>query len=173
MNKWRIRNMLGSLAIITVILTVQVNMQFEKLVESIEFSNALWADMWADRDKALADVESLSDPYSKQAIDSFIADNRQIDNKYSESFVSMRESTGQISLLPWNLSHRRLKTAFLRHLDARVSGLNRAKDEILWTPEFKDTWEDFCTEARRSSPILSFGRHGTRLAIICAKGIGY
>jgi hypothetical protein len=172
MNNRRICYVLGSLAISSVILTVQANIQFGKLVESVEFSNVLWTEMWAERDNALADIYLHTDPYSEQATDQFVKDIRRIDEKYSESFISMRETIGQITLLPWNLSHRKLRTAFLRHLDARVNGLNRARDEILWTPEFMDTWKDFCTEVKQSSPMLSFGRFGTRLAFVCAKGIG-
>ena len=159
-----------ALLVVIVLTVIQVNLQYEKLVESIEFSESLWSDRDEERGEVFDYVQNLRDPYSESATDYLIEESREVDKKYAKSFAVVRDAVKRISLLPWNQSHRRVKTEYLRHLDVRVSGLKNV-GEKLRTPELETTWDQFCSRATKSSPLLAFGRFDTRLAQICARGI--
>ena len=159
-----------TLLVVLVVATIQVNSQYEKLVKSIEFSESLWSDMFVERSEILDYINTWRDPYSESATDYFIEESREVNKKYAKSFAVVRDSIKRISLLPWNRAHRNVKTEYLRHIGVRVSNLEKG-GEKLRTLELETTWDQFCSQATKSSPLLAFGRYDMRLAQICAKGI--
>jgi len=159
-----------TLLVVLVVATIQVNSQYEKLVESIEFSESLWSDMFVERSEILDYINTWRDPYSESATDYFIEESREVNKRYAKSFAVVRDSIKRISLLPWNRAHRNVKTEYLRHIGVRVSNLEKG-GEKLRTLELETTWDQFCSQATKSSPLLAFGRYDTRLAQICARGI--
>lgn len=161
-----------TLLVVLVVATIQVNSQYEKLVESVEFSESLWSDMFVERSEIVDYIDTREDPYSDFWIDYLIEESRKVDKKYAKSFAVVRDSIDRISLLPWNRAHRNVKTEYLRHIEVRVSNLGKVDEkEKLRTLELETTWDQFCSQATKSSPLLAFGRYDMRLAQICAKGI--
>jgi len=161
---------LVTLLVVLVVATIQVNSQYEKLVKSIEFSESLWSDIFVERSEILDYINTWRDPYSESATDYLIEESREVNKKYAKSFAVVRDSIKRISLLPWNRAHRNVKTEYLRHIGVRVSNLEKG-GEKLRTLELETTWDQFCSQATKSSPLLAFGRYDMRLAQICAKGI--
>ena len=159
-----------ALLVVIVLTVIQVNLQYEKLVESVEFSESLWADMDEEWGEVFDYVQNLRDRNSTAANQLLFEETRAVSRKYATSFAVVRDAIERISLLPWNQSHRNVKTEYLRHLDVRVGNLKNV-GEKLRTPELETTWDQFCSQATKSSPLLAFGRFDTRLAQICARGI--
>ena len=161
--------LLGALLVAAV---TQTNMQFGKLVESIELSESQMYEMFDELEQAADDVVELEGISDNQRLAYFREDVARISGKYEKKITIAGKAIQGISLLPWNFSHRNLKTAYLRHNDAWVEYLaDRSQNPTLRTPTAIETsWEQFCFQAAKSSPVLAFGRYDTRLVQICTKG---
>lgn len=170
MYKRRALYLLAAGLVVLAVATIQVNSQFGRLAESIEFSESLWSDMFDERNEIFEYVETWEDPSSRAAVDYLIEETRAVNKKYAKSFAVVKDTIERISLLPWNQAHHNVKANYLRHLDVRVGNLKNV-GEKLRTPELETTWDQFCSRATSSSPLLAFGRFDTRLAQICARGI--
>ena len=174
-NGLSIGKIFGALVLLATLLVaavIQTNMQFGKLVESIELSESQMYEMFDELDQAADDVLELEGISDTQRLAYFREDVARISGKYEKKIAIAGIAIRGISLLPWNSSHRNLKTAYLRHSDAWVEHLaERSKDPTLRQSKAIETsWEQFCFQAAKSSPVLAFGRYDTRLTQICTKG---
>lgn len=169
------RQVMGSVAALFAVLVmavIQVNLQFGKLVESIEISETQMYDMFDEIDEAVNEIADSPSASSPNAAVWLREDIRKISKRYKTKVAIAGDAVADISLLPWNISHRSLQRAYLLHSDAWVQYLNdRSIDpSTLKSDAIETTWEGFCSQATRSSPLLAFGRFDTRLTRICAKG---
>lgn len=171
------RRVLGFVTLILVAVVVsglQANMQFGKLVESIELSETQMYDMNDELIQAVDDIVDSGNASSPEAT-LWLDDNvSRISAKYKTRIFIAGSAIDEISLLPWNLSHRKLKNAYMRHNVAWVEHLEaRSQNPKLRqsdAPEIELSWNNFCSEVANASPLLTFGRFDTRLTRICTQG---
>jgi len=170
-NKRKISIFASLLALLSAATITQANLQFGKLVGSIELSESQMYEMFDELEQAANDVADL-DVSSGQKLTYFQQDISRISKKYKTKIAIAESAIKEISLLPWNSAHQKLKSSYLRHSEAWVEhlaerSLNPALRE---SNSVKTSWEQFCFQAAKSSPLLAFGRYDTRLTQICTKG---
>jgi len=172
LSKGKIFGVVAVLVTLLVAAVTQTNMQFGKLVESIELSESQMYEMFDELEQATDDLVELEGISDSQRLAYFREDVARISGKYERKIATTGKAIRGILLLPWNSSHRNLKTAYLRHNDAWVEHLaERSQNPTLrQSTPIETSWEQFCFQAAKSSPVLAFGRYDTRFTQICTKG---
>lgn len=160
--------------VLLVVSGLQTNMQFGKLVEAIELSEAQMYGMYGELERAVDDILQSGDASSSEATEWLDEEVSQIAAKYENKIFITGSAIDEITLLPWNVSHRRLKRAYLRHNVAWVEHLAAQSENPRLrqrdAPAIATSWEQFCFQAAKASPLLTFGRFDMRLTRICTEG---
>jgi hypothetical protein len=167
---------MGFLAVFALVMLsgLQANMQFGKLVESIELSESQMYYMYDELKQVVDDIVDSGNESSPDATLWLDEEVSRISTRYKTKIFIAGSAIDEISLLPWNISHRRLKKAYMAHNVAWVDHLEaRSQNPKLRqsdAPEIETSWNNFCSEVAKNTPLLTFGRFDTRLTRICTEG---
>ena len=152
-------------------LVLQANVQYGKLISTIEISESQMAER---KDKMLELIRTHT-----SSTGGFLSEENRIEwevgNKYwADVFESRIRNAGEtidgVLLMPWNFSHQAVKSNYVPHNFAWQKYLASQKNDPYsdtYTNEISSTWINFCSELKSHVPWYSFGRFDSRIAKIC------
>ena len=152
-------------------LVLQANVQYGKLISTIEISES---QMEERGEKMLELIRTHT-----RSTGGFLSEENRIEwevgKKYwADVFESRIRNAGQtidgVFLMPWNFSHQAVKSNYMPHNFAWQKALASEKNDPYseaYDDEISSTWINFCSELKSHVPWYSFGRFDSRIAKIC------
>ena len=152
-------------------LVLQANVQYGKLISAIEISES----QMEERNEKLLELirthTSSTGPFLSEK-------NRtewEVGKKYwAEVFEARIRNAGEtidsVFLMPWNFSHKAVKSNYMPHNFAWQKALASEKYDPYsktYDAEISSTWINFCSELKSHVPWYSFGMFDSRIATIC------
>lgn len=170
-----VKNKLFAFVAILIVLSlcvVQSHVQYGRLIGSIEVSEAQMEDFGQEisqiyEENISGSPAQFNSSESQRIWESGIKYSSEL---YEPRIFNAGESVQDVSLLPWNLGHRTVKSNYLAHNFAwqkRLASLSVDPYSDLYTPNIDSTWRKFCRDLKNEIPWYSFGRFDSRIATIC------
>ena len=161
----------GVLSALFLVLVFQTNVQFGKLVASVESSESQLKSYNSEIRTLVDRLQTNSQWDSAAARVRYELQVPEISSRYLNRVGASRFQLNELMFLPWNGAHKKLRAEYLEHTFAWAQDLRSLTTNPYsntYSEKITSTWRVFCAGVADKSPLLTFGRYDSRLIRICA-----